>query len=69
MLKIGVVGAGHLGKIHIRLLLELEAEFELIGFFDPNDDIASDVIEKFEIKRFETIEALMAEVDCVDKTQ
>ncbi len=66
MLKIGVVGAGHLGKIHIRLLLELEAEFELIGFFDPNDDIASDVIEKFEIKRFETIEALMAEVDCVD---
>lgn len=66
MLKIGVVGAGHLGKIHIRLLLELEAEFELIGFFDPNDDIASDVIEKFEIKRFETIEALMAQVDCVD---
>lgn len=66
MLKIGVVGAGHLGKIHIRLLLELEAEFELIGFFDPNDDIASDVIEKFAIKRFETIEALMAEVDCVD---
>jgi predicted dehydrogenase len=66
MLKIGVVGAGHLGKIHIRLLLELVTEFELIGFFDPNDDIASDVIEKFAIKRFETIEALMAEVDCVD---
>lgn len=66
MLKIGVVGAGHLGKIHIRLLLELEAEFELIGFFDPNDEIASDVIEKFAIKRFETIETLIAEVDCVD---
>lgn len=66
MLKIGVVGAGHLGKIHIRLLLELVTEFELIGFFDPNDDIASDVIEKFAIKRFETIEAMMAEVDCVD---
>ena len=66
MLKIGVVGAGHLGKIHIRLLLELVDEFELIGFFDPNDEIAKEVIEKFGLKRFETIEALMAQVDCVD---
>jgi predicted dehydrogenase len=66
MLKIGVVGAGHLGKIHIRLLLELVDEFELIGFFDPNDEIAKKVIEKFGLKRFETIEALMVHVDCVD---
>jgi predicted dehydrogenase len=66
MLKIGVVGAGHLGKIHIRLLLELVDEFELIGFFDPNDEIAKEVIEKFGLKRFETIEALMVHVDCVD---
>ena len=66
MLKIGVVGAGHLGKIHIRLLLELVDEFELIGFFDPNDDIAKEVIEKFGLIRFETIEALMAQVDCID---
>jgi predicted dehydrogenase len=66
MLKIGVVGAGHLGKIHIRLLLELVDEFELIGFFDPDDEIAKEVIEKFGLKRFETIEALMVHVDCVD---
>lgn len=66
MVKIGVVGAGHLGKIHIRLLLELLDEFELIGFFDPNDEIAKEVIEKFGLKRFESIEALMAQVDCVD---
>ena len=66
MLKIGVVGAGHLGKIHIRLLLELVDEFKLIGFFDPNDDIAKEVIEKFGLIRFETIEALMAQVDCID---
>lgn len=66
MLKIGVVGAGHLGKIHIRLLLELVDEFELVGFFDPNDDIASDVIEKFGIQRFASYESLLAQVDCVD---
>jgi predicted dehydrogenase len=34
MLKIGVLGAGHLGKIHIRLLKEIP-DFELVGFFDP----------------------------------
>lgn len=66
MLKIGVVGAGHLGKIHIRLLLELVNEYELVGFFDPNDEIASDVIEKFGIHRFETFDALITQVDCVD---
>ena len=31
MLKIGVFGAGHLGKIHIRLLLELKETFEFVG--------------------------------------
>lgn len=66
MLKIGVVGAGHLGKIHIRLLLELVNEFELVGFFDPNDEIATDVIEKFGIHRFESFESLIDQVDCVD---
>ena len=38
MLKIGVLGAGHLGKIHIRLVQELKEQFELVGFYDPFDD-------------------------------
>jgi predicted dehydrogenase len=33
--RIGVLGAGHLGKIHIRLLKETEG-FDLIGFYDPD---------------------------------
>ena len=66
MLKIGVLGAGHLGKIHIRILLELSEEFELIGFFDPSDDNANSAIEAFNIKRFDTIDALIDAVDCVD---
>lgn len=66
MLKIGVLGAGHLGKIHIRLLLELKNEFEFIGFFDPNDQHASEAIEKFGIRRFDSAEALLNEVDCID---
>ncbi|MFT6503168.1 MAG: putative dehydrogenase [Crocinitomicaceae bacterium] len=66
MLKVGVLGAGHLGKIHIRLLLELNDKFEFIGFYDPSDDNAAAAIESYNIKRFETIDELLDAVDCVD---
>jgi predicted dehydrogenase len=66
MLKIGVLGAGHLGKIHIRLILELKDQFEMIGFYDPNDENANKVANDFGIKRFEKIEDLIKSVDCLD---
>jgi predicted dehydrogenase len=66
MLKVGVLGAGHLGKIHIRLLLELNDKYEFVGFYDPNDDNASAAIEAYDIKRFDSIDALLDQVDCVD---
>jgi predicted dehydrogenase len=66
MLKVGVLGAGHLGKIHIRLLLELTDYFEFVGFFDPSDDNAEKAIEQYNIKRFATISELLDAVDCID---
>ena len=66
MLKIGVLGAGHLGKIHIRLILELKDQFEMIGFFDPNTENAKKVTEEFGIKRFESMDELISAVDCLD---
>jgi predicted dehydrogenase len=66
MLRIGVLGAGHLGKIHIRLLLELTNEFSVVGFYDPNDANAAAVEEQFGLKRFHAIGELLDEVDCVD---
>ena len=66
MLKIGVLGAGHLGKIHIRLILELADTFELVGFYDPSDSVAEKVAKEYNIKAFETYETLLDEVDCVD---
>lgn len=66
MLKIGVLGAGHLGKIHIRLILELKDEYEMIGFYDPSDDNASVVTEQFGIKRYDSMAELIDAVDCVD---
>ena len=66
MLKIGVFGSGHLGKIHIRLLLELTEQFEVVGFYDPSDANAAEVIEKFQLKRFQSMQELLDVVECVD---
>lgn len=66
MLKIGVLGAGHLGKIHIKLLLELSDKYEFVGFYDPSDDNANSAIETYHVKRFDSIESLLSSVDCID---
>ncbi|MDP2423703.1 MAG: Gfo/Idh/MocA family oxidoreductase [Bacteroidales bacterium] len=65
MLKIGVLGAGHLGKIHIKCIKQIK-EFELSGFYDPNQAIAAEVEQCFGIRRFEDIDELIAAVDVVD---
>lgn len=66
MLKVGVLGAGHLGKIHIRLLLELSDKYEFVGFYDPSDDNAKAAIEAFNVKRYESMDDLLSEVDAID---
>ena len=65
MLKIGVLGVGHLGKIHVKCIQQTDC-FELIGFFDPNDGNAEQVIEKQGVKRFDKVEELLELVDVVD---
>lgn len=65
MLKIGILGAGHLGKIHLRLANQSD-KYELIGFYDPNSENAKKVETEFGYKSFETISALIDAVDVVD---
>jgi predicted dehydrogenase len=65
MLKIGVLGAGHLGKIHLRLLQESE-KYELIGFFDPYIENAQKVATEFGYKLFNSIDELIDAVEVVD---
>ena len=65
MLKIGVLGAGHLGKIHLRLLQQSE-KYELVGFYDENPEYAQRVASEFGYTRFETIAKLIHAVDVVD---
>lgn len=66
MLKVGVLGAGHLGKIHLRLLKELTDEFELVGFYDPSEENSKKVSEEYNLKSFDSIDALLDQVDAVD---
>lgn len=65
MLKIGVLGAGHLGNIHIKLLQEIPA-FELVGFYDPDTTRAAELAAQYQIKAFPYVEALIDAVDVVD---
>lgn len=65
MLKIGVLGAGHLGKIHLRLLNQSD-KYELVGFYDPNTENAQKVSSEFGYRKFDTIEELIGKVDVVD---
>lgn len=65
MLKIGVLGIGHLGKIHLKCI-QLSEAYELVGFYDPNDQAAQQAIETSGIRRFDTLQDLFAAVDVVD---
>ncbi|MBO9658622.1 MAG: Gfo/Idh/MocA family oxidoreductase [Chitinophagaceae bacterium] len=65
MLKIGVYGVGHLGKFHLNNWKEIP-DVEIVGFYDPNDDIAKEVSEKYQIVRFLDPDALMDACDAID---
>ncbi len=65
MLKAGVLGAGHLGKIHLRLLEQSE-NYSLIGFYDASETHAKAIAEEFGYRLFDSIEELINAVDVVD---
>lgn len=64
-IRIGLFGTGHLGKIHLKLLKELQ-EFEVIGFYDVDAAVQSSVEKEFGVKAFSKPEELMKEVEAVD---
>ena len=65
MLKVGVLGAGHLGKIHLKLLQQ-SVKYELVGFYDENLENGKKIAEEFGYKQFNTIATLIHAVDVID---
>ncbi len=65
MLKIGVVGVGHLGQHHARIFKSI-AFCELTGIYDKNEERAREIAGKLGIKAFPTYEALLDSIEAVD---
>ena len=65
MYKTGVLGAGHLGKIHINILKEVDFT-DLIGFYDTNPQTRKEVASLYGIKAYDNLEELIANCDIVD---
>ncbi|MAM17838.1 MAG: Gfo/Idh/MocA family oxidoreductase [Christiangramia sp.] len=65
MLKAGVLGAGHLGKIHLKLLKQSD-KYELIGFYDADHENAKKVAEEFGYRAYSDLDELIADADMID---
>ena len=64
VLKVGVLGAGHLGKIHLRLLNESE-KYDLVGFFDEQPEVRTQINKEYGFRAFESVDALLDSVRAV----
>lgn len=65
MIKIGLLGAGHLGKIHLKLLQEIP-QFQLTGFYDPDDAAAAYAEKTYPVKRYTSLQQLIDASDAID---
>ena len=64
LIKIGVFGAGHLGKIHLKLLNESK-KFNLLGFHDVNPEYSIKIEKEFGYKYFEDPNLLIESSDAI----
>lgn len=65
MLKVGLVGAGHLGKIHLKLLNQSE-KYQLVGFHDKDIENAKKIEEEFGYKFYENLDELLEKIEVLD---
>ncbi len=62
--KIGVIGVGHLGRLHAQQLKQVD-EAEFVGIFDSNPERAAQVGQEFQVLAWDDPEALIAKVDAL----
>ncbi len=65
-LKIGLVGTGHLGRVHAKCLDLLPEEIEVIGVYDVDSSASAKTAEKYGYHVCETYEELLHLADAVD---
>lgn len=66
MIKIGLIGAGHLGKIHLKLLLSLKDLYQVVGVYDLDESVRTEISKEFQVPCFDSEESLIQAVDAID---
>jgi len=64
-IKVGVVGVGHLGKLHAKLYNQVE-NAELVGVIDLDSEKAESIAKEFGCKKYDSVDALFKDVDAVN---
>jgi predicted dehydrogenase len=63
-LNIGIIGTGHLGKIHSKLMKDV-SRANLVGVYDLNYEVAQSVAKELSIKAFEDLNDFLKNIDAV----
>lgn len=67
MVKIGVIGVGHMGEYHVNVIKMLESLgiVKFVGIYDINHTRMNFISDKYNVKKYKTCKELLANVDCV----
>jgi predicted dehydrogenase len=63
-LLIGVIGVGHLGKLHTKMFKEID-NCNLIGVFDANTEQAKTIANEFSTEAFNSLDELLSKVNAI----
>lgn len=64
-IKIGLVGVGHLGKIHLKCIQQIP-EFELVGVYDIHQEEKEKVAKEHGVTAFTAYDDLLSSCEAVD---
>ena len=61
-IKVGVIGTGHLGKLHTKMFKSID-NCELVGIYDSNPNQAEDVSKEFSVPAINSLDELLKQID------
>lgn len=64
MLNVGIIGTGHLGKIHTKLIKEV-MRAELIGVYDIDSNVSKVVAEELGTTSYDSLDTFLDRIDAV----
>lgn len=64
MIRIGIVGAGHLGRYHIECIQRIDG-FSLTGFYDADPSRVEEIKSKYQIPAFDSYQSLLDAVQAL----